>query len=1124
MALRLPSACKRTSPTRASEAVWTNVIESALDQAEYVIALLTQGSYVSEICRAEQLRALRKNKCVIPVMAQSGADVPLHLEAKNYRDFTVETRYPQAFAELLSDLHARNGIKLKPEFRKTRYNTVPPLPVNFVVRPESLAALRDALITDGVSSQIAVTALKGMGGIGKTVLAQALCHDDVVQQAFPDGIIWIAVGKEARMDLARLREIGKALGDDLSCYDSDLAARNQYRNTIRGKASLIVVDDVWKASDLEPLRADDSPRSRLLFTTRDASIGRFVGAREHSARLMNAAHSRQLLASWAGLQPSELPAAAEALISACGNLPLALSVVGGMLRDASHKSWQDTLELLRNADLSAIEDQLPEGQQSFFKAVEVSFQSLKPEMQERYKALAVLLEDMAAPLPILQTLWNVDEPEARRTSRILADRSLAQRDSADESIRLHDLQLDFVRAQWPKADKEALDLIHGSIRLSSHVIGKDPGQFAAQVTGRLLLHQDEPGIGELLQRLRGNAARTCLWPLWPALDQAGSPIRRVLEGHTSSVNAVAISADGKRAVSGCLEGTLLVWDLDGYTPPRVLEGHTGSVNAVALSADGKRAVSGSDDCTLRVWDLDGHTPPRILESHAMAITAVALSADGRCAISGSVDGTLRVWDLDGHTPPRELAHSVLSFSSLLLLRSLTGERLARSVRAVALSADGKRAVSGSEDETLCVWDLDGDSPPRVLEGHTGEVHAVALSADGKRAVSGSDDRTLRVWDLDGLIAPRILKRQNQWVTAVALSADGKRAVSVTVYKTLCVWDLDGDSPPRVIESRASSVRAIALSADGKRVVSGSNDRMLRVWNLDEHSLPQDLEGHTDQVDAVALSSDGMRAVSGSKDNTLRVWDLDGHSAPRILEGHSEWVTTVALSADGRRAFSGSVSGRLCVWDLDRHTPPRIFSGHTEWVTAVALSADGKRAISGSKDKTLHVWDVDGHASPRVLEGHTDEVTAVALGADGKRAVSGSLDGTLRVWDLDGYTPPRVPEGHAGFVRAVALSADGKCAVSASLDGMLRVWDLDGQSPPRVLEGHTGWINAVALSADGKRAVSGSQDNTLRVWNLNRGVCEAVFACDTVVLCCSWRGEHVIAGDEGWRVHLLRWLE
>ena len=75
-------------------------------------------------------------------------------------------------------------------------------------------------------------------------------------------------------------------------------------------------------------------------------------------------------------------------------------------RRRAREFWKDTLELLRKADLSAIQEQLPEGQQSFFKAVEVSFQSLQPEMQERYRALAVLLEDMAAPLPILETLWN----------------------------------------------------------------------------------------------------------------------------------------------------------------------------------------------------------------------------------------------------------------------------------------------------------------------------------------------------------------------------------------------------------------------------------------------------------------------------------------------------------------------------------------------------------------------------------------------------------------------------------------------------------------------------------------------------------------------------------------------
>ena len=230
-----------------------------------------------------------------------------------------------------------------------------------------------------------------MGGIGKTVLAKALTDDEVVQRAFPDGIVWITAGKERKRDfIEEMREVAKALGDDLTGYDSALACENRCRTTVAQKAALIVVDDVWSKADIEPLLAE-SPRSRLLFTTRDASIARFVAAREHRADLLDAEQARELLALWANVPMNRLPATADDIVAQCGRLPLALSVIGAMLRGTDAQFWAATLNLLRKADLSAIKDQLPEGQQSFFKAVEVSFQSLKPGIQERYKELAVLL-------------------------------------------------------------------------------------------------------------------------------------------------------------------------------------------------------------------------------------------------------------------------------------------------------------------------------------------------------------------------------------------------------------------------------------------------------------------------------------------------------------------------------------------------------------------------------------------------------------------------------------------------------------------------------------------------------------------------------------------------------------
>lgn len=65
-----------------------------------------------------------------------------------------------------------------------------------------------------------------MGGIGKTVLAKALTDDEVVQRAFPDGIVWITAGKERKRDfMEEMREVAKALGDDLSSYDTALGIR-----------------------------------------------------------------------------------------------------------------------------------------------------------------------------------------------------------------------------------------------------------------------------------------------------------------------------------------------------------------------------------------------------------------------------------------------------------------------------------------------------------------------------------------------------------------------------------------------------------------------------------------------------------------------------------------------------------------------------------------------------------------------------------------------------------------------------------------------------------------------------------------------------------------------------------
>jgi hypothetical protein len=107
---------------------------------------------------------------------------------------------------------------------------------NYVDRPEAIRALRDAVLAENRGQPIALTALAGMGGIGKTVLAQALVRDEIVQQAFPDGIVWITIGRESTRDsIAVLKDVAKALGDDPGLYEGEPASLARFASLLEKK-------------------------------------------------------------------------------------------------------------------------------------------------------------------------------------------------------------------------------------------------------------------------------------------------------------------------------------------------------------------------------------------------------------------------------------------------------------------------------------------------------------------------------------------------------------------------------------------------------------------------------------------------------------------------------------------------------------------------------------------------------------------------------------------------------------------------------------------------------------------------------------------------------------------------
>ncbi len=211
-----------------------------------------------------------------------------------------------------------------------------------------------------------------------------------------------------------------------------------------------------------------------------------------------------------------------------------------------------------------------------------------------------------------------------------------------------------------------------------------------------------------------------------------------------------------------------------------------------------------------------------------------------------------------------------------------------------------------------------------LEGHSNGVLSVAFSPDGKTIASGSADNTIKLWNLEGKEL-RTLTGHSNGVWRVAFSPDGKTIAIGSDDNTIKLCNLEGKEL-LTLTGHINEVISVAFSPDGKTIASGSLDNTIKLWNLEGKEL-RTLTGHSNRVWSVAFSPDGKTIASGSSDNTIKLWNLEGKEL-RTLTGHSNWVWSVAFSPDGKTIASGSYDKSIKLWDID---PELAISQAFDWL-------------------------------------------------------------------------------------------------------------------------------------------------------------------------------------------------
>jgi len=954
------------------------------------------------------------------------------------------------------------------------YN-VPPRPAGFVPRPALTKQLVDSLSGSGRVAGVH-TVVQGAGGIGKTTLALDACHIPEIVREFPDGILWAALGEKP--DLARI--LGDlhvaATGSPAGVIGVD-AIGQALGKALVGCRCLIVIDDAWRADDLQHFLALDGPQ--LLVTTRIRNLVEQAGLtrwREVSVDEMEAKEGATLLGRGLPLDTGTWDLLRE-LADRLGCWPLLLELVNSRLLEEQKSRQRPLAEYIdrvaqlfeRRGVLGFDRRDSKARNAAVEKSVAVGLDFAEegfPAIGEKAAEISVFPEDIAIPARVLTDLWAMNELDVEEeVLRPLDNISILRWDRQTNEVALHDMIRRALAARLAEpaaVHRKLLDRWRDPYRL--------PHDYAWRWFGWHCVRAAEPdrlpgllldfdwlwsklaateinGLLAEFERVRGNpqtellerACRQSAYVLAKDKSQlAGQLLARIPEKEQPLrarivERARAIREPWLRPVTASLAAERSI----RWLRPSGEE----ALTEVAFSRNSQWAAHfsySSDSGSVDLWDLREWRSlgPRFQTLGRFRPYALALSDDARwCLYADSIGGVHRLGDAGEVWEGR--AHRDVTIAEL-----------------VAISADGRRALSACQHGRLVAWDIDADRHEVIWDESDNHVRALSLDAAGTSAVVAREDGSVTLLDL----WPR--REQTLWrlhgqPTALARSADNTVVVAAAADGRIEVRSVESPEPAISIFATEEQPTSMAVPADARYVAVGTAKGTVEVWNVARGARSARYSrAHTYEVECITFSHDGARLVSADALH-IKEWALEVPEEAAGLTG-CRAQGQVKVTADGQRAVAVLEDGRLGVWNLrtgglESALPytsgPAFGDADVGPAKGIALATKAPCALAWN-EKLLGVWDLAEGAHVGSLRVADTRDAAITPDGRGVVYVSG-MDITL--WRPDGGNPEVLGTYDGDAPGYVAISPDGQRALSSGGDRQVHMWRLDGPSQRQHIE-------------------------------------------------------------------------
>lgn len=376
-------------------------------------------------------------------------------------------------------------------------------------------------------------------------------------------------------------------------------------------------------------------------------------------------------------------------------------------------------------------------------------------------------------------------------------------------------------------------------------------------------------------------------------------------------------------------GNVSVWDIATGRRLALCEGHEGSTYSLACSPDGTALATGGEEGLVKLWTTpvyrggDQATAGRIhlwpegagsseaptvdiaepplatLTGPGSAMRYVDFTPDGSKLVVAGYGRRTDVFDMKTGKLVHRLAQESNIFSG-------------------AISSDGETLATGGHDIRL--WDVKTGERLAAFGRLGGTIRALALSPDGKTLLSGHDNR-ISIWDVAARKNLTSLTPERLNVYGLAVSPDGKMFAAATGdYRQpteageVKLWDLDSGKLLHSVSGDSTWFYDIAFTPDSGTLIIPDGRGRVRLLDVEKREVKADLRCGS-RVRALALIRPGNLFATSAGDGQISIWETASGKRVAMYQGHDKATYTLTSSPDGTVLASGGVGQTVKLWAI-----------------------------------------------------------------------------------------------------------------------------------------------------------------------------------------------------------------